>query len=73
MLAARIAALAKRRFSECCGEEDPISREQPWLAGLYAASVSNRIANGTDADQRVALAGDRMDLEAIEDRSWAAG
>jgi hypothetical protein len=68
-LAARITEWVGRRFGECCGEEDPLSQEQPWLAGLYAASISNRIANGPNAGQRVQLAGDRIDPEAMEERS----
>jgi hypothetical protein len=68
-LASQITALVQRRFGESCGEEDPLSREQPWLAGLYAASVSNRIADGPNAGRRVMLAGDRIDPEGIEERS----
>ena len=69
MLASRITALVERRFGESCGEEDPLSREQPWLAGPYAASVSNRIADGPNAGRRVTLAGDPIYPEAIEERS----
>ncbi len=68
-LASRITTLVQRRFGESCGEEDPLSREQPWLAGLYAASVSNRIADGPNAGRRVTLAGGAIEPEAIEERS----
>ena len=68
-LATRITALVERRFGESCGEDDPLSREQPWLAGLYAASVSSRIADGPNAGRRVTLAGDPIDPERIEERS----
>lgn len=41
MLADRIPALLKRRGLDLRAPEqsDPLSRDEPWLAGLYAASV----------------------------------
>ena len=33
-------------------EADPLSRDQPWLARLYAASVSGRVAFGPNAGRR---------------------
>jgi hypothetical protein len=70
-LAVRITALLERQAQDSAGGEhsDPLSRDEPWLAGLYAAAVSNRIANGPNSGQRVALAGDRIDPEAVEARS----
>jgi hypothetical protein len=50
------ATLAERITKFLCGrglgpesdreESDPLSRDQPWLAGLYAASVLGRTAFG---------------------------
>jgi hypothetical protein len=68
-LAARITAWVQHRFEDCAGEEDTLSQDQAWLAGLYAASVSNRIANGPNSGRRIALAGDPVDPEAVEERS----
>ena len=47
-------------------ESDPLSRDQPWLAGLYAASVLGRTAFGPDAGRRTTRAGDHIDLESRE-------
>jgi len=38
-------------------------REEPWLAGVYAASVTGRIATGPQAGRRVVTGGDRIDPE----------
>ena len=45
------------------GEIDPVTREHPLLAALYAASVSGRIATGSRAGQRVMRFGDHVDVE----------
>ncbi len=44
-------------------EIDPVAREHPLLAALYAASVSGRIATGSRASQRVMRFGDHIDVE----------
>ncbi len=44
-------------------EIDPVAREHPLLAALYAASVSGRIATGRRAGQRVMRFGDHFDVE----------
>jgi len=46
-------------------EIDPVGREHPLLAALYAASVSGRIATGSRAGQRVMRFGDHVDVENI--------
>ena len=47
-------------------ESDPLSRDQPWLAGLYAAAVSGRVAFGPHAGRRVTRIGDQIDPESID-------
>jgi len=47
-------------------ESDPLSRDQPWLAGLYAASVLGRTAFGPNAGRRTTRAGDQIDPESME-------
>ena len=47
---------AFRSFLDCGEESDPLSRDQPWLAGLYAASVLGRTAFGPNAGRRAQLA-----------------
>ena len=47
-------------------EWDPLVHEQPWLAGLYAASVSGRIADGPNAGRPVTLGGDRIYPETLD-------
>ena len=69
LLAERIPKLLRRRGlgPEANPEEsDPLLRDEPWLAGLYAASVTGRIATGPDAGQRVNRTGDRIDPESLE-------
>ena len=70
-VAGRVSALMKRRgFGEGEGEDsDPLVREDPWLAGVLAASVAGRIATGPQAGQRVSRGGDRLDPEEIESMS----
>ena len=56
-------------------EIDPVAREYPLLAALYAASVSGRIATGNRAGQRIMRFGDHVDVEhmpAIRGRRCAA-
>ena len=48
---------------------DPLSRDQPWLAEVYAGSICGRLATGVNAGRRVVLAGDRIDPEAIDSRT----
>ena len=51
-LAERIPKLLQRRGLEPDSdpeESDPLSRDQPWLAGLYTASVAGRVAFGPNA------------------------
>jgi len=47
-------------------ESDPLSRDQPWLAGLYAASVFGKVAFGPNAGRRVSRTGDQIDPESID-------
>ena len=68
-LAERIPALLERRGlgPEADPEEsDSLRRDQPWLAGLYAASVSGRVAFGPNAGQRVTRTGDQIDPESVD-------
>jgi hypothetical protein len=39
------------------GEEDRLSQDDPWLAGLYAAAVRGRLATGARAGSRVQTSG----------------
>ena len=68
-LAERIPKLLRRRGlgpdsdpEEC----DPLSRDQPWLAGLYAASVFGKTAFGPNAGRRVTRMGDQIDPESMD-------
>ena len=57
-MAERTAALLESLGqSGADGEEDRLSRDDPWLAGLYAAGVSGRVATGSRAGRRVQTAG----------------
>ena len=47
-------------------ESDPLWRDQPWLAGLYAASVSGKTAFGPNAGRRVTRIGDQIDPESMD-------
>ena len=47
-------------------ESDPLSRDQPCLAGLYAAAVSGKVAFGPNAGRRVTRTGDQIDPESME-------
>ena len=69
-----VSALMKRQgLDETAGEgedSDRLVREDPWLAGVLAASVTGRIAIGPQAGRRVVRAGgDRVDPEEIESMS----
>ena len=68
-LAVRIPALVKRRGGDPeqgDGEDsDRLAREDPWLSGVYAASVTGRIATGPRAGRRVETAGDRVDPDQL--------
>jgi len=65
-IAGGIARLLERRglapdtHSE---ESDPLARDEPLLAALYAASVRSRIATGPRAGQMVMRFGDRVEVE----------
>jgi len=68
-LAERIAALLQRRGlgPEAEPEEsDSLRRDEPWLAGLYAASIQGRVAFGPNAGQRVTRTGDQIDPESVD-------
>ncbi len=47
-------------------ESDPLSRDQPWLACLYAASVLGRTAFGLNAGRRTTRTGDQIDPESMD-------
>src|SRR6266704_2499900 len=47
-------------------ESDSLRRDEPWLAGLYAAAVSGRIAYGPNACRRVTRVGDQIDPESMD-------
>jgi hypothetical protein len=47
-------------------ESDPLSRDQPWLASLYAASVLGRTAFGPNAGRRTTHSGDSIDPENMD-------
>ena len=68
-----VSALMKRRGLEGVagdGEDsDKLVREEPWLAGVLAASVTGRTATGPQAGRRVKTGGDRVDPEEIESLS----
>ena len=72
-LAQRVRALLKRRGLNSpqpdTEDSDPLTRDQPWLAEVYAGSICGRLATGVNAGRRVVLAGDRIDPEAIDSRT----
>jgi hypothetical protein len=47
-------------------ESDPLSRDQPWLAGLYAASVRGRVAYSANSGRHLTRVGDQIDPESME-------
>jgi len=47
-------------------ESDPLARDQPWLAGLYAASVRGRTTAGNNSSRRATHRGDQIDPESLE-------
>ena len=66
LLAQRIRAFLHKRGLGADSnpeESDPLARDQPWLAGLYAASVRSRVAN---SGRRVTHDGDQIDPESME-------
>ena len=68
-LAQRITKLLDRRGvgPETDPEEsDSLRRDEPWLAGLYAAAVSGRTAYGSNAGRRVTRVGDQIDPEGMD-------
>src|SRR6266516_7535692 len=72
-MAQRVRALLKRRGLNSpqpdTEDSDPLSRDQPWLAEVYAGSICGRLATGVNAGRRVVLAGDRINPEAIDSRT----
>jgi Putative transposase len=68
-LAQRITKLLDRRSlgpDSDPEESDSLRRDEPWLAGLYAAAVSGRTANGPNAGRRVTRVGDQIDPESMD-------
>ena len=68
-LAERIPKMLRRRGlgpDSDPEESDPLLREQPWLAGLYAASISGRTAFGPNAGRRVTRTRDQVDPESMQ-------
>ncbi len=68
-LAERIPAMLQRRGlgpEADPDESDSLQRDEPWLAGLYAAAVSGRVAFGPNAGQRVTRTGDQIDPESLD-------
>ena len=47
-------------------ESDSLPRDEPWLAGLYAAAVTGRTAYGPNAGRRVTRVGDQIDPESMD-------
>src|SRR5712691_9908377 len=49
------ALLTKKGIGASSGEEDedPLMRDTPWLAGLYAHGVRGRIATGPNTGKRI--------------------
>ena len=68
----RVVAAVARRVSTLMSDagdaedSDRLVREDPWLAGVLAASVTGRIATGPQVGRRVMRVGDRVDPEEIE-------
>lgn len=52
---------------------DPLSRDDPLLAALYAASVRNRVALGPRAGQPVLRFGDRIEVEQLDPSDHPSG
>jgi hypothetical protein len=68
-LAQRITKLIERRSlgpDSDPEESDSLRRDQPWLAGLYAAAVTGRTAYGPHAGRRVTRVGDQIDPESLD-------
>src|SRR6267142_167201 len=68
-LAQRITKLLDRRSlgpDSDPEESDSLRRDEPWLAGLYAAAVTGRTAYGPNAGRRVTRVGDQIDPEGMD-------
>jgi len=67
-LARRIRRLVERRQTGTVETEDadPVQSQEPGLAGLYAASILNRVGAGERTGQRVHRGSDRVDPESLE-------
>ena len=63
LVARRILAMIERRRG---ADEDALSRDEPGLAALYAASVRGRIAAGPHAGNRVGTLGDQIDGDSLD-------
>jgi len=66
-LAARIRAFLRQRGlgpDSDPEESDPLSRDEPWLAYLYAASVRGKVVSG--ANRRATRHADQIDPESME-------
>ncbi len=67
-IARRIGRLLERRGLHAeteASDADPLPKEQPFLASLYAASVGGRLATGRRAGRRMLRVGDRIDPDAL--------
>ena len=75
LLAKRIPALLRRRGLDTpqrgAEESDRLARDQPWLSEVYAASVCGRVATGPKAGRRVAVGGEHVDPEGIDNSGIA--
>ena len=68
-LAQRMTRLLDRRGlgpDSDAEESDSLPRDEPWLAGLYAAAVTGRTAYGPNAGRRVTRVGDQIDPESMD-------
>jgi Putative transposase/Transposase zinc-binding domain len=73
----RVATLAARRIESVMErrslgenadpeESDPLARDEPGLAALYASSVRSRVASGPNAGNRVVTLGDQVDGDSMD-------
>jgi hypothetical protein len=69
LLAVRIRDLLRRRGmgpDSDPEEADPLARDQPWLASVYAASVRGRAGDDPNSGIRVIRRGDQIDPESVD-------
>src|SRR5438034_5585884 len=65
----RTQALLRKKGIGASGDgndEDPLMRDTPWLAGLYASGVRGRIATGPNTGKRVTTWGDSGEAQEPE-------